>query len=249
MLSSSNGHTQRYTTRRPSDGRSTPKIFRNPLKGACTNSVRADSSLQQAGRPAIAIPEWLSFRLTSAWPGLIVMVLALTCAVTGAIRSKVLVQKQSTLPSPHIQQETSDDKSIGNKPPVPAELTGAHDDWFRMGINVQRMLVVLAIVSVVSSLAVTAFEPELSEWHTGLGTRLVAFIAAVAAGLLGTFSLVQKNHDIWTSWRAVQGALMRYRNDQNYTFEKLTDVYDTAEQSLGNVAVGAPTKPDTPARG
>jgi hypothetical protein len=118
-----------------------------------------------------------------------------------------------------------------------------------MGVSVQRMLVVLGVVSVVSSLAVTAFERELSVVHNGLGTRLVAFISAVSAGLLGAVSLVQKNRDIWSSWRAVQSALLRYRNDADYTFKELMAVYDKAEQSLGNVAVGAPTKPDTPVGG
>jgi hypothetical protein len=77
-----------------------------------------------------------------------------------------------------------------------------------MGVKVQNLLVLLGIMSVLASMALTAFEPELHSWRNGngLGTRVVAFVSAVAAGLLSTFSLVQKNRDVWTSWRAVQVA-------------------------------------------
>jgi len=114
-----------------------------------------------------------------------------------------------------------------------------------MGVNVQRLVVVLGIVSVVASLALTAFEPEL-RGESGFGTRLVAFVSALAAGLLGTFSVVQKNRDIWTSWRAVQVALLRYSADPEFTFKNLMDVYEQAEQALGNVIVGGPAKSPDP---
>jgi K+-transporting ATPase A subunit len=116
-----------------------------------------------------------------------------------------------------------------------------------MGISVQRLLVVFGLISVLASLALTAFEPELHSWPNenshGLGTRLVAFVSAVAAGILSTFSLVQKNRNIWTSWRAVQVALMRYLNVPEFTLNNLIDVYQQAEQSLGNVIVSEPIKP------
>ena len=133
------------------------------------------------------------------------------------------------------------------KTPVPAGLLSAHNTWFRLGVKVQRLLIVLGIVSVLASIALTAFEPELHSFgKDGLGTRLVAFISAVAAGLLGTFSVVQKNRDIWTSWRAVQVALLRYSADPEFTFKNLMDVYEQAEQALGNVVVAGPTKsPDS----
>jgi hypothetical protein len=132
--------------------------------------------------------------------------------------------------------------SIVEKPEVPAELLRAHATWFKMGVNVQRLLVFLGIISILASLALTAFEPELRLWGDGFGTRLVAFVSAVAAGFLSTFSIVQKNRDIWSSWRSVQGALLRYAKDPDFTFKDLMDTYERAEQSLGNVVVSAPTK-------
>lgn len=132
------------------------------------------------------------------------------------------------------------------KPPVPGRLLSAHNSWFRMGVKVQRLLILLGIVSVLASIALTAFEPELHSWRTGFGTRLVAFVSAVAAGLLGTFSVVQKNRDIWTSWRAVQVALLRYSDDPEFTFKNLMDVYEQAEQALGNVIVSGPSKSADP---
>ncbi len=133
------------------------------------------------------------------------------------------------------------------KTPVPPSLLSAHNTWFRLGVKVQRLLIVLGIVSVLASIALTAFEPELHSFgKDGLGTRLVAFVSAVAAGLLGTFSVVQKNRDIWTSWRAVQVALLRYSDDPGFTFKNLMDVYEQAEQALGNVVVAGPTKSPEP---
>lgn len=72
----------------------------------------------------------------------------------------------------------------------------------------------------------------------------MAFVSAVAAGILSTFSLVQKNRDIWASWRAVQVALMRYSNEPDFTLKNLIDAYQQAEQSLGNVIVSGPIKPE-----
>ena len=130
-----------------------------------------------------------------------------------------------------------------DKPPVPPELLSAHRAWLRMGVGVQRLLVFLGLISVLASIALTAFEPELHSWRDGFGTRLVAFASAVAAGILSTFSMVQKNRDIWASWRAVQVALMRYSNEPEFTLKNLIDVYQQAEQSLGNVIVSGPIKP------
>jgi hypothetical protein len=133
-----------------------------------------------------------------------------------------------------------------DKPAVPDKLSSAHNSWFRMGVSVQRWVIFLGVTSVLASIALTAFEPELHSWGGGLGTRSVAFVSAVAAGLLGTFSIVQKNRDIWASWRAVQVALLRYSEDPEFTFKNLMDVYERAEQSLGNVTVSGPTKPERP---
>jgi hypothetical protein len=131
-----------------------------------------------------------------------------------------------------------------DKPPIPADLTKSHNTWFWMGVILQTLIVVLGAIAVLASIGLTAFEPELRSWgENGFGIRLVAFVSAVASGLLGGLGIVQKNRDIWGSWRAVRSARLRYADDPDFTFKDLMDTYERAEQLMGEIGFFRPSDP------
>lgn len=116
------------------------------------------------------------------------------------------------------------------KEPIPAYITETCDGWYRMGVKTQYTLIVFGVVSVLASLIVSTFEPELGSFWT----RFVAFIAAATTGLLSSFSVVRKNRDIWSAWRMLTVGILRYKNQDDFTIKQLIDTYQNAESLIDN---------------
>ncbi|TPQ29030.1 hypothetical protein [Methylomonas koyamae] len=113
---------------------------------------------------------------------------------------------------------------------IPDYIIETRNSWYRNCINIQSGFIILGIVSILASLVVSTFEPELGSFWT----RAVAFVAAATSGVLSSFNMVQKNKDVWTAWRMLTVAILRYERQPEFTMQQLIDVYEQAEAINGN---------------
>jgi hypothetical protein len=107
------------------------------------------------------------------------------------------------------------------KPAIPEEILAAQRGRQRIGRQTQAIVMGLGILSVIASLSVSTFEPELGSFRT----RVFAFVAALAAASLSAFGVVQKNKDVWTAWRMLRTAFIRYQHQEDFTLVQLINVY------------------------
>ncbi|NNG23187.1 hypothetical protein [Telluria aromaticivorans] len=126
------------------------------------------------------------------------------------------------------------------KEPVPDEILKAGEIYYRLGVLIQALLVLLGIIASVASLVVATF----SESFTGDDKWMLkafAFVAALASGLLTTFSLSKKNQETWAAWRMMNAAILRYQYDPSFTRIQLVDTWERAEKTLGNATINEKT--------
>lgn len=119
------------------------------------------------------------------------------------------------------------------KPPVPQHISKMLARWRLMGKLVQLLNILLGILAVVCSLAVTTFAGDLNV----LEIRILAFIAAMSAALLVAFDTVGKARDILTSWRRLVSTVLLYENTETVSLEEVIKKYEECEHSLGQVTI------------
>jgi hypothetical protein len=129
-----------------------------------------------------------------------------------------------------------DTAKIQGKDPVPPEIVKAADTYYRFGVMVQLGMVLLGAIAFVASLAIATFGDGLNARAPWM-LKAIAFVAALSAGLLTTFSIAKKNRDIWAAWRMMNGAILRYRYDPAFKVVQLIDVWEKAETTLGNASI------------
>ena len=126
------------------------------------------------------------------------------------------------------------------KEPVPEEIVKAGTIYYRLGVMIQTLLISLGVIASVASLVVATF----SEYFTGEDLWMLkafAFVAALASGLLTTFSLSKKNQETWAAWRMMNAAILRYQYDPHFTRIQLIDTWEKAEKTLGNATINEKT--------
>jgi hypothetical protein len=115
--------------------------------------------------------------------------------------------------------------------------------WNRLAMRLQTAYVFLGATSTICSLVVATFTAELSS----LALKIVSFAAALAFGLIGAFKLGSKANGARNAWRLLNGAVLAYQEDENYTIHKLHEQYLAGEQLLGDIEYVAPSgKPPGP---
>jgi hypothetical protein len=115
--------------------------------------------------------------------------------------------------------------------------------WNRLAIRLQTAYVLLGVTATICSLIVATFTAELSS----LALKIVSFAAALAFGLIGAFKLASKANGARNAWRLLNGAVLAYQYDENYTIQKLHDQYLAGEQLLGDIEyIAHPAKPPSP---
>lgn len=126
------------------------------------------------------------------------------------------------------------------KGPVPPEMVKAGTIYYQLGVTIQALLVLLGIIASVASLVVATY----SDYFAGEDLwmlKALAFTAALASGLLTTFSLSKKNQETWAAWRMMNAAILRYQYDPQFTRIQLIDTWEKAETTLGNATISEKT--------
>ncbi|GAA5125908.1 hypothetical protein GCM10023212_28480 [Luteolibacter yonseiensis] len=108
-----------------------------------------------------------------------------------------------------------------------------------MAVSTNRTFVALGIVATALSLGVTAFAGLIDNKWVLAG---LAFSSSLALGFITNFNLGGKAAEIRAAWRILETALLRYKNQEDFTMEKLLDAYKLAEDTLGNVNYTPPSK-------
>ena len=122
------------------------------------------------------------------------------------------------------------------KDPIPFEILKAGAIYYRLGVTIQALLVSLGLIATVASLIVATFSGQFAGDNLWM-LKAFAFVAALASGLLTTFSLSKKNQEIWAAWRMMNAAILRYQYDPSYTPIQLIDTWEKAETILGNATI------------
>jgi hypothetical protein len=87
-----------------------------------------------------------------------------------------------------------------------------------------------AVIAMMSSLTITTYIEQLPpEW-----VRLLAFVTALSAALLGGFDLGSKANRVRRAWRILNAAIMRHEANE-YDSQQLIDAYVAAESVHGGV--------------
>lgn len=107
-----------------------------------------------------------------------------------------------------------------------------------LAASLQILFVLLASISVTSSLAVATFADELKERNQ---LKIFAYTAALSSTLISAFSLNRKASDARTAWRMLRVALMKHNEGPDrLSVDELIDRYAEAEDTIGHVVFNPP---------
>lgn len=114
---------------------------------------------------------------------------------------------------------------------TPKEIQNSLAKWKWQTAVLRLFHVLFAIIAIVFSLIVAAkinsFQHEQIEW--------LALVAAVSTGLLGGLDLGTKSNNMRKAWRVLNSAVIRYKEDPDFTIKDLMKAYDDGENTIGDV--------------
>jgi hypothetical protein len=114
---------------------------------------------------------------------------------------------------------------------IPPEIERHLQDWMTIA-NFDRVLQVgLALSGMVSALVVSTFTDEMGPRKT----KIFSFIAALSFGVLSGFDIGGKADRTRDAWRHLTTAVLKFKNDPYYTYDKLIEAYSEGEALVGNV--------------
>ena len=82
-----------------------------------------------------------------------------------------------------------------------------------------------------SALIVSTFTNELGTRKT----KIFSFVAALSFGVMSGFDIGGKADATRSGWRHLTTAILKFKNDPCYTYDKLIDAYSEGEAMVGNV--------------
>jgi hypothetical protein len=118
--------------------------------------------------------------------------------------------------------------------PVPPEIVQAEKTYFWMAKSIQILMILLGLTAFVASLVVATFGDTFDDARV---TKSIAFVAALASGVLTLFSISRKNEDVWSAWRMLNAAILRFQYEPGFTRKQLIDTWEKAETTLGNATI------------
>ena len=114
---------------------------------------------------------------------------------------------------------------------VPPEIEQHLRDWWHIA-NFDRIFqVFLALTGMASALIVSTFTNELGTRKT----KIFSFVAALSFGVMSGFDIGGKADATRSGWRHLTTAILKFKNDPCYTYDKLIDAYSEGEAMVGNV--------------
>lgn len=118
-------------------------------------------------------------------------------------------------------------------PEVLKEIKHIHSIWKGMANKLQAVLIFMGVVSVASSLFITAFAGTLGE-NDVIIIRIFAFVATLFLTLIGAFNLPAKANNARNAWRHLNKALFQF-NSGIIDAGELIKAYEEGENILGSV--------------
>jgi hypothetical protein len=115
---------------------------------------------------------------------------------------------------------------------VPDCIAKCHKDWRRGAIQLEWIAIGLGVISVTSSIAVTALagSPDVEPIYV----RILAAVSASSVALLSFFQVNKKITDYWTGWKSLNGPMVLYQ-EKRITLDQLVASYEKAEILVGTM--------------
>jgi hypothetical protein len=114
---------------------------------------------------------------------------------------------------------------------VPSRIEKCHKDWKRGAIQLEWIALVLGILSVTSSIAVTVLAGDAKHLPY---IKILAAISAASVGLLSFFQVHEKIRDYWAGWKSLNGPIVLYQAGM-LDLRELVTSYEKAEILVGTM--------------
>ncbi|VVB89409.1 Uncharacterised protein [uncultured archaeon] len=116
---------------------------------------------------------------------------------------------------------------------VPEKIQQQLDKWHSNSNWLRRFHILLGLIVIVSSVTVAA---RLVDVNSNF-MSWVAWLAAVSSTLLTSMMIETKSNHYRQAWRLLYTAVLRFENEDGFTYKELNDAYEQGEKTIGDVEV------------